>query len=83
MEALAREDQASFDSAAAFLADRDDADRVLVEVMTRAISGLWRNRLAARRRGQDRGQAADRLARAGGGRPHRLGDAGLRAGHGG
>ncbi|MEV4066538.1 hypothetical protein [Nonomuraea dietziae] len=43
MEALAREDQAAFDSAAAFLADRDDADRVLVEVVTRAISGLWRN----------------------------------------
>ncbi|MBB3733114.1 DUF2786 domain-containing protein [Nonomuraea dietziae] len=43
MEALAREDQAGFDSAAAFLADRDDADRVLVEAVTRAISGLWRN----------------------------------------
>ncbi|MEU8363196.1 DUF2786 domain-containing protein [Nonomuraea sp. NPDC048882] len=57
MDALAREDQAAFDSAAAFLADRDDADRVLVEAATRAISGVWRNgwqpadvvRIAARR----------------------------------
>lgn len=57
MDALAREDQAAFDSAAAFLADRDDADRVLMEAATRAISGVWRNgwqpadvvRIAARR----------------------------------
>ncbi|GAA1671133.1 DUF2786 domain-containing protein [Nonomuraea maheshkhaliensis] len=57
MAALAREDQAAFDSAAAFLADRDDADRVLMEAATRAISAAWRNgwqpadvvRIAARR----------------------------------
>ncbi|HUR03126.1 MAG TPA: hypothetical protein VM347_11340, partial [Nonomuraea sp.] len=66
MEALAREDEAAFDSAAAFLADRDDADRVLVEVVTRAISGLWRNgwqpadvvRIAARRLTDWHGRAA-------------------------
>ncbi|MEV0819850.1 DUF2786 domain-containing protein [Nonomuraea rubra] len=71
MEALAREDQAAFDSAAAFLADRDDADRVLVEVVTRAISGLWRNgwqpadvvRIAARRLTDWHGRvAADLIA---------------------
>ncbi|MEV4290815.1 DUF2786 domain-containing protein [Nonomuraea bangladeshensis] len=43
MEALAAEDQAAFDAAAAFLADRDDADRLLVEAVTGAISTLWRN----------------------------------------
>jgi hypothetical protein len=66
MEALAREDEAAFDSAAAFLADRDDADRVLVEVVTRAISALWRNgwqpadvvRIAARRLTDRHGRAA-------------------------
>ncbi|MFB4270439.1 DUF2786 domain-containing protein [Nonomuraea sp. GTA35] len=71
MEALAREDEAAFDSAAAFLADRDDADRVLVEVVTRAISGLWRNgwqpadvvRIAARRLSDWHGRvAADLIA---------------------
>ncbi|MGW3345935.1 DUF2786 domain-containing protein [Nonomuraea rubra] len=71
MEALAREDQAAFDSAAAFLADRDDADRVLVEVVTRAVSGLWRNgwqpadvvRIAARRLTDWHGRvAADLIA---------------------
>ena len=66
VEALGREDQAAFDSAAAFLADRDDADRVLVETATRAISGLWRNgwqpadvvRIAARRLTDWHGRAA-------------------------
>jgi hypothetical protein len=71
MKALAREDEAAFDSAAAFLADRDDADRVLVEVVTRAISGLWRNgwqpadvvRIAARRLTDWHGRvAADLIA---------------------
>ncbi|WP_187414459.1 DUF2786 domain-containing protein [Nonomuraea sp. PA05] len=71
MEALTREDQAAFDSAAAFLADRDDADRVLVEAVTRAISGLWRNgwqpadvvRIAARRLTDWHGRvAADLIA---------------------
>ncbi|GAA2863707.1 DUF2786 domain-containing protein [Nonomuraea rubra] len=71
MKALAREDQAAFDSAAAFLADRDDADRVLVEVVTRAVSDLWRNgwqpadvvRIAARRLTDWHGRvAADLIA---------------------
>ncbi|WP_043633266.1 DUF2786 domain-containing protein [Nonomuraea candida] len=71
MEALAREDQAAFDSAAAFLADRDDADRALVEALTRAISGLWRDgwqpadvvRIAARRLSDWHGRvAADLIA---------------------
>ncbi|MEU4512251.1 DUF2786 domain-containing protein [Nonomuraea wenchangensis] len=65
-EAVAREDQAAFDAAAAFLADRDDADRVLVEAVTRTISGLWRNgwqpadvvRIAARRLTDWHGRAA-------------------------
>ncbi|MFD0476243.1 hypothetical protein ACFQ0B_54525 [Nonomuraea thailandensis] len=66
LEALAQEDQAAFDSAAAFLADRDDADRVLVEAATRAISALWRDgwqpadvvRIAARRLTGWHGRAA-------------------------
>lgn len=66
VQALAREDQAGFDSAAAFLADRDDADPVLVEVVTRAVSGLWRNgwqpadvvRIASRRLTDWHGRAA-------------------------
>ncbi|KAB8183911.1 hypothetical protein FH608_048635 [Nonomuraea phyllanthi] len=69
MEALAREDQAAFDSAAAYLANRDDADRVLVEVVAGAISGSWWNgwqpadvvRIAARRLTDWYGRAATDL----------------------
>ncbi|MCK2220427.1 DUF2786 domain-containing protein [Actinomadura sp. ATCC 31491] len=69
VEALAREDQAAFDAAAAFLADRDDADRVLLEAASRAISALWRNgwqpadvvRIAARRLSDWHGRVASDL----------------------
>src|ERR1044072_7849721 len=64
MEALAGEDRAAFASAAACLADRDDADRVLVEVVTRAISGLWRNGWQAAGGG---GVGGGRVTRWGGG----------------
>ncbi|MCF6468544.1 DUF2786 domain-containing protein [Nonomuraea sp. MG754425] len=71
LEALARDDEAAFDSAAAFLADGDDADRVLMEAAARAISGLWRTgwqpadvvRIAARRLSDWHGRtAADLIA---------------------
>ncbi|MGR6921886.1 DUF2786 domain-containing protein [[Actinomadura] parvosata] len=71
LDALAREDQAAFDSAAAFLADRDDAERTLVEAVTRAISSLWRDgwqpadvvRIATRRLTDQHGRvAADLVA---------------------
>lgn len=42
LDALAREDEAAFDAAAALLADGGANDPVLVEALTAAVSWLWR-----------------------------------------